>query len=139
VKKFQQGFTLIELMIVVAIIGILAAIAIPSYQDFTSRSKIAEGINLVGSPKTSVAEFVLSNNRWPTLDASIGYVSPTTKYVTSIGVAGNAITVTYKVAAGVANAASTIIFTAATSAGGVRWVCTGGSVGNRLRPTNCRK
>jgi len=138
-KKYQQGFTLIELMIVVAIIGILAAIAIPSYQDFTARSKVAEGINLVGSPKTSVAEFVLNTNRWPAADGSIGYVTPSTKYIKSIAVVNQNITVTYKAAAGFGADASTIVFTAATSAGGVQWNCTGGNVGNRLRPTNCRK
>jgi type IV pilus assembly protein PilA len=60
-KKVQQGFTLIELMIVVAIIGILAAIAIPAYQDYTVRAKVTEGLNLADSAKTSVAEGFQSN------------------------------------------------------------------------------
>jgi type IV pilus assembly protein PilA len=62
IKKMQQGFTLIELMIVVAIIGILAAIAIPAYQDYTIRAKVTEGLNLADSAKTSVAESYQSND-----------------------------------------------------------------------------
>ncbi len=137
-KKFQQGFTLIELMIVVAIIGILAAIAIPSYQDFTARSKVAEGINLSGSPKASMAEFVLSNSRWPEAPGSIGYTSPTTKYVSGITVAGSSMTLTYNAAAGVPTG-NTIIVRGKTSTGGVRWSCTGGTLDNKFRPSNCRK
>ncbi|AUB84155.1 pilin [Candidatus Thiodictyon syntrophicum] len=137
-KKYQQGFTLIELMIVVAIIGILAAIAIPSYQDFTTRSKVAEGLNLAGSPKASAAEFALNNGHWPASGVgSLGYQSPTTKYVRSIAVAGSHITITYAGTAGVV-AGSNIIIAGSLNAGGAKWVCTGGNVNIRYRPSNCR-
>jgi type IV pilus assembly protein PilA len=81
-KKIQQGFTLIELMIVVAIIGILAAIAIPAYQDYTIRSKVTEGLNLAAAAKLAVAETWQSNG---TL-ANNGYSFVKTKYVTDIAV-----------------------------------------------------
>ena len=65
-KKVQQGFTLIELMIVVAIIGILAAVAIPSYQDYTKRAHVSEGMALAGAAKTGVAEYYSSEGTYPT-------------------------------------------------------------------------
>ena len=64
--KNQKGFTLIELMIVVAIIGILAAIAIPAYQDYTTRAKVSEGLTAMGPVKASIAEFYMSTNDMPT-------------------------------------------------------------------------
>jgi len=138
VKKFQQGFTLIELMIVVAIIGILAAIAIPSYQDFTTRSKVAEGISLAGSPKASMAEFALSQGHWPNTTASIGYTPASTKYVKSISASKGQIVVTYNTVIGI-NANDTIIFKGTTSSVGVTWGCTGGTLDAKFRPSNCRK
>src|SRR4051812_31656817 len=71
-KKVEQGFTLIELMIVVAIIGILAAIAIPAYQDFTIRSKVTELINAAGVCKTSIAEYYQAKGAFPTGTADSG-------------------------------------------------------------------
>jgi type IV pilus assembly protein PilA len=97
-KKVQQGFTLIELMIVVAIIGILAAIAIPAYQDYTIRAKVTEGIGLADAAKTAVAEAYQSGDM-PGVIALNGSWLPTqtgTKYVTSVAIAATGvITVTY--------------------------------------------
>jgi type IV pilus assembly protein PilA len=96
-KKVQQGFTLIELMIVVAIIGILAAIAIPAYQDYTIRAKVTEGIGLADAAKTAVAEAYQSGDMAGVTALAGSWVSTaTTKYVSSVAIAATGIvTVTY--------------------------------------------
>lgn len=97
-KKVQQGFTLIELMIVVAIIGILAAIAIPAYQDYTKRAHVSEGLSLAAGAKTAVSEFYSTNNDWPTNNASAGLAASsaiTGNAVSSVNVNASTITVTY--------------------------------------------
>jgi type IV pilus assembly protein PilA len=130
-KKIQQGFTLIELMIVVAIIGILAAIAIPAYQDYTIRAQVTEGYNLASGAKTAVAEFFTNTGNMPTNNASAGLATPASiagKYVTLTTVTGGTITVTYGNAANTAIAGSTITLqpTAAAGAGSITWNCSGG-------------
>jgi type IV pilus assembly protein PilA len=102
-KSVQKGFTLIELMIVVAIIGILAAIAIPAYQDYTIRSQTTEGMNLASSVKAGVAEYYADHGTWPTAlvgnaAGALGYTAaPTGKYVSdiSLAAAGGGIDITY--------------------------------------------
>jgi type IV pilus assembly protein PilA len=95
-KRVQQGFTLIELMIVVAIIGILAAIAIPAYQDYTIRSKVTEGLNLAASAKIAVAETWQSNGNL----TNNGYTFTATKFVSGLAIdpATGEITITYDTA-----------------------------------------
>jgi type IV pilus assembly protein PilA len=95
-KQVQKGFTLIELMIVVAIIGILAAIAIPAYTDYTIRSQVSEGLTLASSVKTSVAEFYADRGVWPADLAELGIDdAPAGKYVSGLDVEDGAITITY--------------------------------------------
>ncbi len=98
-KRMQQGFTLIELMIVVAIIGILAAIAIPAYQDYTIRAQVSEGMNLAAAAKAAVAETYLNRGTAPANRTAAGMsandVDTNGKYVTAVGVQLGTIVITY--------------------------------------------
>ncbi len=137
-RKVQKGFTLIELMIVVAIIGILAAIAIPAYQDYTVRAQVSEGLTMASALKASVAEFYSDRGVWPVALANLGItVAPSGKYVGSVAVATGTLNITYAgpaaIPAGQANAAINgsilSIRPVVSGANDVIWVC-----GNRATP-----
>lgn len=146
--KQQKGFTLIELMIVIAIIGILAAIAIPAYQDYTVRSKVSEGLNLAGAAKLAVAETFDSKGYMPTAD-NVSYglpaaVSITGNYVLSITAVAStgAVNILYK-ASGVgkgADGATIQMLPDTTSSGAMKWTCngTGTTMPGKYLPANCR-
>jgi type IV pilus assembly protein PilA len=139
-KRAQQGFTLIELMIVVAIIGILAAVALPAYQDYTKRSRVSEGLSLAAGAKTAMAEYYASNNAWPADNAAAGVAAKADingNSVTSVEVKDNTIIVVYKTNVDVA-AKNTIILTGTANGGGVSWDCKGGTVDDKFRPSECR-
>ena len=135
-----SGFTLIELMIVVAIIGILAAIALPAYQDFTKRSHVSEGLTLASGAKAHIAEYFSSEGEWPDNNASAGMAPATSilgNAVRSVNVTSNGvITVTYNTKV---NPGDTLeIRGTATSGDNITWTCSGGSVAEKYVPSRCR-
>ena len=144
-KKVQQGFTLIELMIVVAIIGILAAVAIPAYQDYTIRAKVTEGLSLAGAAKVAVAETYSSRGVAPPNNLSAGLPLPISiagNSVASIGLSGSGvITISYK-GAGLGGSppadGKTVRMVPSFLAGGVKWNCTTGNMPPKYRPAQCR-
>ena len=144
--KKQQGFTLIELMIVVAIIGILAAIAIPAYQDYTIRAQVSEGLNLAGGAKAAVTEYTQDRGTFPGDNSTAGLSISSEivgKYVGGVQVGGSGvITVTYSATAPREAHAlidtSTLTLTPTTNAGSIEWDCTSGSLADKHLPAACR-
>lgn len=132
--KKQQGFTLIELMIVIAIIGILAAVALPAYQDYTVRAKASELILAASSAKNSISEYIITN---ATLPASTFTVqNNTSNMVDSVSWNGSEIVIT----GNATNLGATVIITmtpSATASGGVEWVCSP-TEGTRFMPSSCQ-
>jgi type IV pilus assembly protein PilA len=144
-KNMQKGFTLIELMIVVAIIAILAAIAIPAYQDYLVRTQVSEGAVLSDGAKTAVAEFYSNTGRMPDANASAGLAKETSisgKYVSQVLVADGVITATFGNEANTAITTSptnTFVLSPVTNAGSITWTCSQSTVKAKYLPTSCRQ
>ena len=133
-KRVQKGFTLIELMIVVAIIGILAAIALPAYIDYTVRAKVTEVILAASAGKTQVSEFFQVNGALPAAGSLI-LNSQSSTYVASVVQSGGVITATAQGEGKIAG--STITLTPTSAGGGVlNWACSG-DIATKFRPASC--
>ena len=144
-KNMQKGFTLIELMIVVAIIAILAAIAVPAYQNYLIRAQVSEGTSLAGAAQTGIAEFYSNYGRLPGSNTSAGVPSDasiTGKYVSDVLVDSTGkVKVTFGLASNAKISQKLLYFSPVTTSGGVSWTCTtstGTNVPAQYLPTTCR-
>jgi len=153
-KSMQKGFTLIELMIVVAIIAILAAIAIPAYQNYLIRSQVTEGMTLMDGAKVGATEFYSNHGTWPGSNASAGVESGNVgsiagKYVSQVvvsggGATGSVITATFSdtapYEANTQLAGKELVLSAVTHGGNVSWKCKAGgtAVDQKYLPSSCR-
>jgi type IV pilus assembly protein PilA len=139
-RSIQQGFTLIELMIVVAIIGILAAVALPAYQDYTVRAKVSEVVLAASSARTAVSEAVQVVGAFPTA-TDLSIQSQSSKYVASVAYSQSSSTegvVTATAQGDTSIAGSTIELTGTMGANSqVTWVC-GGTIAAKYRPASCK-
>jgi type IV pilus assembly protein PilA len=138
-----KGFTLIELMIVVAIIGILAAIAIPAYQDYTVRAKVSEGLNLSSAAKVAIAERFQDTGSMPTGQGTAGLpqaASIVGNHTSSIAVgAAGVITATYKTLGAGVDSGATILLTPTNTVGSIAWACSHpNTLTNAQVPAQCR-
>lgn len=140
-KSVQKGFTLIELMIVVAIIAILAAIAIPAYQDYTIRSQVSEGMSLSDGAKTAITEYWTNKGNFPSTNLSAGLATDTSisgQYVTKVNAANGTIQATFGNKSNTKIATKLLVLSAVTSAGSVAWTCKGTTLDKKYVPSSCR-
>ena len=163
-KAIQKGFTLIELMIVIAIIGILAVIALPAYQDYTGRAQVSEAITLMEGQKSAIVEYYADKGAWPDSNTAAGIAGSTEitgKYVASVAVSANGVITATMKSSNVNNdiKGKTVILSpetaqaatpaaggatpaagaaGAASAGSFTWKCTKGTVPTKFLPSSCR-
>ena len=141
-KQFQKGFTLIELMIVVAIIGILAAVAIPAYNDYIARAQVSEAVSLMSGGKTPMAEYYADKGQWPS-EASDVMGNTSGKYTSTITITAGAnlassITLTAKMKDAGINASITSKTLTLSSADGKTWTCATGDIDAKYVPGACK-
>lgn len=142
-RNEQHGFTLIELMIVVAIIGVLAAIAIPAYQDYTIRTQVSEGLTLSGGAKNAVSTFYADRGRWPSDNATAGIAANTNiigRYVTQVTITNGVIDIEYGDRAHAAITGMAVQLSPTTHAGSVEWDCASAAaeIPDKYLPSACR-
>ena len=140
-KAIQKGFTLIELMIVVAIIGILAAIAIPAYSDYTERAKVSELVTLASACKASVSEFYQAQGAFPADNNEGGCTSTATEKLDSITVSAAGLTGVITVVSNLTKATGDYVLIGTPVGGGddsVTWTCNTSTIPAKYLPANCR-
>ena len=160
-KAIQKGFTLIELMIVIAIIGILAVIALPAYQDYTARAQVSEAITLMEGQKSAIVEYYADKGKWPTSNKEAGIATNTSiqgKYVAQVDVGGDGVitatmkgenvnneikgkTVSLTPTATTTTAAANGQASTTTGNGSFTWTCKSGTtngVDPKFLPSSCR-
>ena len=137
-SKVQKGFTLIELMITVAIVGILAAVALPAYQDYTIRAQVTEAFSLTAGAKNTVAEYFANKGALPADSAAAGYGGAAGKYVTGVAIANGVITATLGGDANAKVAGKTVALTPTEDATGtLKWGCSSNADAKYL-PSSCK-
>jgi len=142
-QRISAGFTLIELMIVVAIIAILAAIAIPAYQDYLIRAQVSEGMTLAGGAKAAVWDFVSNKGTFPSNNESAGLSKNTSingSYVSKVDVTGGLITVSFHGPKANSHiSGQNLILSPISNAGSIDWTCTPSTLDGKYLPSVCRK
>ncbi|HEZ2560187.1 TPA: pilin [Neisseria meningitidis] len=145
-KAIQKGFTLIELMIVIAIVGILAAVALPAYQDYTARAQMSEALTLAEGQKSAVVEYYSDNGTFPNSNTSAGIAASNEikgKYVASVKVEGNASVASITATMNSSNVnkdikGKTLVLVGTQNSGSFSWKCKKGSVDEKFLPSTCR-
>ena len=135
----EKGFTLIELMIVIAILGILAAIAIPTYQDYTVRARVSEALSVADAAKTGVAEYRQAQDAWPSNLTEAGVSNVTTSFISSLSVGTNGV-ITIDInesGVGITSGTLSITLTPSYGTGAITWTCAS-SGATQYAPASCR-